>query len=315
MKPKVFVSHATEDKERFVLQFAERLRQNGIDAWVDRWEMHPGDSLVSKIFDEGIRNAQAVIVVLSKVSVEKPWVKEELNVACVNRINNGCKLIPVVIDDCEIPEVLIDTLWERIADLSSYQLSLDRIVASIFGVTDKPPLGSPPEYLQSFGRSIDGLNNIDSLVLKLSCKAAIESDNKRINPGNVFLREGRLHLPDQELKDALEVLDGEGYIKLVRDMVSSLFSYDITTLGLETYANAYIPNYQETIVALISAIVNKNMENNIELQQELNIPKMLLDHILDVLEAKSFLSQKKLSQGFSQLSNVSPALRRFLDAG
>jgi len=315
MKPKVFVSHATEDKDHFVLQFAERLRQNGIDAWVDKWEMHPGDSLVSKIFDEGIRNAQAVIVVLSKISVEKPWVKEELNVACVNRINNGCKLIPVVIDDCKIPEVLKNTVWVRIHDLSAYQSSLERIVASIFGATSRPPLGSPPEYLQSIGRSIGGLNSIDSLVLRLSCEAAIESGNKRINPGNVFLSEGRSHLPNQELKDSLEVLDSEGHINLIRDMVSSLFRYHITRLGLETYANAYIPNYQETIVALISAIVNKNMENNTELQQELSEPKMLVDHILDVLEDKGFLSQGKLSQGFSQLSNVSPALRRFLDAG
>ena len=36
---KVLVSHASEDKERFVLGFAERLRKNSIDAWVDTWEM------------------------------------------------------------------------------------------------------------------------------------------------------------------------------------------------------------------------------------------------------------------------------------
>jgi hypothetical protein len=65
MNPKVFISHASEDKERFVLDFAKKLFDKGIYAWVDKWEMLPGDSLVDKIFEEGIKNAQAVIVVIS----------------------------------------------------------------------------------------------------------------------------------------------------------------------------------------------------------------------------------------------------------
>ncbi len=68
MNPKVFVSHASEDKGRFVIEFSQKLRSKGVDAWVDKWEMLPGDSLVDKIFEEGIKNAQAVIVVISKNS-------------------------------------------------------------------------------------------------------------------------------------------------------------------------------------------------------------------------------------------------------
>jgi hypothetical protein len=37
--PKVFLSHASEDKARFVLSFAEKLHNNGIDVWLDKWEM------------------------------------------------------------------------------------------------------------------------------------------------------------------------------------------------------------------------------------------------------------------------------------
>jgi len=43
--PKAFISHASEDKVRFVLGFATKLREKGIDAWLDRWEIKPGDSL------------------------------------------------------------------------------------------------------------------------------------------------------------------------------------------------------------------------------------------------------------------------------
>ena len=71
MSPKVFLSHASEDKDRFVLNFATKLMQKGIDVWLDKWEILPGDSLIDKIFEEGIKNAQAVIVVLSTHSVDK----------------------------------------------------------------------------------------------------------------------------------------------------------------------------------------------------------------------------------------------------
>ena len=56
--PRPFISHAHADKERFVLEFARRLRSKGIDAWVDSWEMLPGDSLVDKIFNEGLKSVR-----------------------------------------------------------------------------------------------------------------------------------------------------------------------------------------------------------------------------------------------------------------
>jgi hypothetical protein len=314
MSPKVFISHASEDKDRFVLQFAEQLRRNGIDAWLDKWEMLPGDSLIDKIFEEGIKEAKAVIVVLSTFSVKKPWVREELNAACIKRINNGSKLIPVVIDDCEIPEALNSTVWERISNISDYETSLQRIISQIFGAIDKPPIGSPPNYIKSFASTINGLNNIDSLILRLSCEAAVELGNDFIDPNKVFLKDDRPLIPLNELEDSLDILDREGYIKLSRTIGRGLHSYQITTYGFEAYANACIPNYQNKIIALVSAIVNQNLESNSALQQELNEPQVLVDHIIDVLEAHGHLEQAKMLGGFSHIYNVSPALKRLLSS-
>ncbi len=142
--PKVFVSHASEDRQRFVMPFAQRLRENGVDAWLDQWEMKPGDSLVDKIFEEGLRNAQAVIIVLSAASVNKPWVREELNLSVVKRIGKGLKIIPVVIDACEVPEALQSTIWQRIDDLQQYDDAFQRILDAVFDRSPKPPLGEKP---------------------------------------------------------------------------------------------------------------------------------------------------------------------------
>lgn len=120
----------------------QRLRANGVDAWLDQWEMKPGDSLVDKIFEEGLKDARAVIIVLSSISVQKPWVREELNASVVSRISRGTKLIPVVIDECEVPESLQSTVWQKIDSLVDYSESFQRILSAIFDVTDKPAMAS-----------------------------------------------------------------------------------------------------------------------------------------------------------------------------
>ena len=88
MNPKVFISYGSEDRD-FVLSLADKLRKKGIDPWVDKLKILPGDSLVDKIFEEGIKNAEAILIVLSQSSVQKKWVREELNASVVKRIEKG----------------------------------------------------------------------------------------------------------------------------------------------------------------------------------------------------------------------------------
>ena len=158
-RSKVFISHASEDKDRFVLEFAKKLRENGVDAWVDVWEMLPGDSLVDKVFYEGIKNARAMIVVLSNYSVEKPWVREELNRGFLDRLSGKCRIIPVVIDECPIPEPLRSTIWQKIDNLDNYEIEFNRILEAVYGRINKPALGSPPEIARRAQLIDDLLNN------------------------------------------------------------------------------------------------------------------------------------------------------------
>ena len=116
-----------------------------------KWEILPGDSLVDKIYEEGLKHAQAVIVVLSRNSINKPWARDELNAAVVKKINGLSKLIPVVIDDCAIPEALSSTVWQRIGSLASYERELERIVSAILDHREKPPIGDLPLYATTSG--------------------------------------------------------------------------------------------------------------------------------------------------------------------
>ncbi|MGG2019686.1 toll/interleukin-1 receptor domain-containing protein [Pseudomonas sp. S8] len=311
MSPKVFVSHASEDKDRFVLNFAKQLRANGVDAWLDKWEMLPGDSLITKIFEEGIKGAQAVIVVLSKNSVEKPWVKHELDAACVKRINNGSKLIPVVIDDCEVPEVLKATLWEKIYDTDSYQPSLERIVASIFGASDKPALGKPPIYVNNFGPSVAGHNNIDSLVYKLACEFALETGSRHVSI-SAFCKNGNLTIPEHQLRESVEALGEHGTFDIQHFLGGEFPSVSITDSGFELYASEHVENYGVVFRSVVSAIVNNSCTSLSQINNELNFKSFLIEHVLRILARRQKISVTWFLGGDCLISNVSPSLRRSL---
>src|SRR5262249_47207268 len=148
----------------FVIPFATALRGKGVDAWVDNWEIRAGDSIVQKIFDEGIAQASLVIVVLSPISVTKKWVREELDAAVVNRIEKSTRLIPVIIDDCDIPQALRATKHVRY-DGNDLEAVVAKVADSIFRRSDKPALGPPPEFVKSALPPIPGLDNIDVQVI------------------------------------------------------------------------------------------------------------------------------------------------------
>jgi len=85
MTSSVFLSHNHKDKE-FVRRLARDLEGHGIRYWLDEAEMTIGDSLIHKI-REGIDSVDYFAVVLSKNSVNAPWVVNELDVAMNHQIN------------------------------------------------------------------------------------------------------------------------------------------------------------------------------------------------------------------------------------
>jgi hypothetical protein len=312
MNPKVFVSHASDDKKRFVLDFAEKLRSKGVDAWVDKWEMLPGDSLVDKIFEEGIKNAQAIIVVLSQFSVSKKWVREELNAGMVKKIDENSKLIPVVIDECEIPECLKSTVWERINDVSSYEDEFERIISAIYGHTSKPPLGAPPPYSQTIIDTISDLTKIDTMIFKALCEKAIEKGYPHVEPASIAYQVTELGISEGDFLDTLEILDSRGYLEAQRAMGGSIPIVDISTYGFDEYARVFIGDYDEIITAVGFELVNTKNHDNQAIMNAINQPKMVVDHILKVFETSNWVTLSQTMGDTTWVVDISPELKRKL---
>lgn len=77
-KIKLFLSHASEDKDDFVRPLFEALETAGFDPWFDEKSLVLGDSLLQKI-GAGLRDSDYGIVVLSPAFFRKDWPANELN--------------------------------------------------------------------------------------------------------------------------------------------------------------------------------------------------------------------------------------------
>jgi len=313
--PRVFLSHASEDKERFVIRFAERLVERGVDVWLDKWEILPGDSLVDKIFEEGLAKASAVIVVLSQYSVAKPWVREELNAGVVSRINKQTKIIPVIIDKCEIPEALQSTVWQLIEDPAGYERELDTIVHAIYEHRQKPAIGKPPRYASAHLDRISGLQSPDTLVLKTTCEIMIETGQNFLTPEALAPKVAEFEIAEQQMVESLLILGGRSYLKLRKVLDShhaGIAHFQATDYGIGQYAQHFVPDYDQFIRDVGLEILNQGKSNNFEIVDSLGRPIFLVDHVLRVFHSRGWIKTAGTLSGHLHIISISPELgRRF----
>jgi len=315
--PKVFISHASEDKERFVLDFATKLYSKGIEAWVDRWEMRPGDSLVTKIFEEGIKNAQAMIVVISEYSVDKKWVRAELNVGVVKQIEQATRLIPVIIgnvDDSQLPESLRDTVWVHVRDLDNYDAEFKSIVGVIYGWTEKPSLGEPPAYTRLPTDTIPSLNQVDSWVLKLCCEAQLVEGSLEVilQPEVIFEQTEKMDLHRDEVLEALEVLENRRYLILNKPLAGGVYGLRPTNYGFGEYARKYLPDYDSIFRSVALDIVNHQRNDSRQIVKALGLPAVIVEHVLNELHGRRYIGKQTMGSGLIYIHTVSPELKRWL---
>jgi len=312
--PKAFISHASEDKDRFVIRFATKLREKGVDAWLDKWELLPGDSLIEKIFEEGIKNADAFLVVLSCNSIGKPWVREELDAGMIKKIEKTCKLIPVIIDQCEIPTTLKHLVWVKIRDLQDYENELMQIVNTIFGTIDKPPLGPAPKYLaKSIIDYLPDLTKTDNLVFAAFYRRYLQENSKLLWSVPIYQELRDSDLTDDEINESLEILEGRGYIKLVRQIGGNIKyeTVELYTSSLDTFLRKELQNYNNIIKDIASVIVNEDVQTNDALNECIDVSPAIVNHILDLFESRGIVELSK-TIGSTYIVSVSPELKRML---
>ena len=94
---KAFISHASEDKDKFVRELYQKLSRFGLKIWYDEFTLKVGDSL-SRSIDNGLKESDFGIVVLSKNFLSKDWTDYEYRSLISKEVNNKPAILPVWLD-------------------------------------------------------------------------------------------------------------------------------------------------------------------------------------------------------------------------
>jgi len=315
-QPKVFICHASEDKLRFVIPFATALRDKGVEAWVDQFEILAGDNIVEKIFSEGIEQASAVIAVVSQASLSKPWVREEISVAFVRRIEGRCKLIPIVLDDAQVPAALSALRWERVADVANFGEVLDRVLRSVFNQYDKPPLGSPPSFVTQNVTEIPTLSRIDSQVLVGCCIASIKEDKLLLENITLLDIESEIGISDEAFCESLDVLHHKGLIEVEKIDNGDVTGCTPRVAGFDLFLRATDPQYANHFRQVIARIVNNGDLDGKPMMAATGLPARVIYHFVSFLSLQRHLTFLDCNQyGCAQfkITSVNATLRRALE--
>jgi hypothetical protein len=119
----IFISynHADKNTAESLARILVQAKQN---IWIDQWELNAGDSLIEKI-EEALGGADAILVLLSKNSTQSEWCKKELRSGLLRELEEKAVLvIPIVLDDCEIPLFVREKLWIDFRKNKDEQLTL-----------------------------------------------------------------------------------------------------------------------------------------------------------------------------------------------
>ena len=209
--PKAFLSYSHADKE-LATKLANTLRASGVDVWFDKWDILPGDSLIQKIFEEGLANADVFMVLVSKNSVNSRWVRQELDVALVKRIEGITRVIPVVVDGVNPPEHLRTLRW---VDLSrDFDTAVRELQGAIYQVHERPPLGRAPEFMRQQLSSVGGLSRVGTTIGLLLIRTGKDEigNEEHFTPKDI---QERLGLSVEEVNDGIDELESHGLVETV----------------------------------------------------------------------------------------------------
>jgi 5'-deoxynucleotidase YfbR-like HD superfamily hydrolase len=105
--PTVFLSHSSANKT-FVKRVKTSLEQYKIKTWLDEANIKPGESITESL-QKGLNECDVLLLFLTPHSVQSGWVRSEWQSRFAVQVSTRkVKVLPLLIEDCDIPEFLKD---------------------------------------------------------------------------------------------------------------------------------------------------------------------------------------------------------------
>jgi hypothetical protein len=154
--PKAFVSysHDSQEHKKWVLDFATRLRNSGVDAILDQWELKPGDDL-AHFMERHLASADRVLMVCTNRYVEKAnagsgGVGYEKMIVTADLLKNidSNKVIPIIRQNGThiVPTFLRSKLFLDFSREDQLEFAFDELIRTLHDAPlfVKPQVGNSP---------------------------------------------------------------------------------------------------------------------------------------------------------------------------
>ena len=154
--PNVFISysHDSQEHKKWVLDFATRLRNTGVDAIIDQWELKPGDDL-PHFMETSLTKAEWILMICTDRYVEKAnagtggvgYEKMIITSDLMKRIDSN-KVIPIIRQQGthNVPTFLKSKLFLDFSRPDMFEFSFDELIRTLHNspLFVKPPVGNSP---------------------------------------------------------------------------------------------------------------------------------------------------------------------------
>lgn len=179
--PKAFISysHDSQEHKKWVLDFATRLRNIGVDAMLDQWDIGPGDD-IPHFMERSLAAADRVLMICTEKYVEKAnagaggvgYEKMIVTADLMRKIDSN-KIIPVVrqMGGVSLPTFLGSKFYLNFSRDDQYESSFDDLARALHNAPlfVKPPISNNPftPVASSAKRSGDALLELMAHVVRI----------------------------------------------------------------------------------------------------------------------------------------------------
>jgi hypothetical protein len=311
--PKAFLCHATPDKDVYVQPFGEALAVHGIHAWVDTWEILPGDSLLTRI-EAGIGEAGYFLPFLSERSLGRPWVRAEIEMAVTRRMLDRLRIIPLLIgvDVPELPLFLQTIRGVRIVGEAGIPAAAQEVADAIHGVSRRPVIHAQPAYTAT--PTVPGLSPADMAVLRAACERSVVVDQPEIDFDEIVDELAHAGLAAQTIRDSAAVLCEKGLLH-APGVPGNPFRYlEVRPRGFDVYATVFLPDYgtvyRRIAVAIASAPDYNPDVDAASISKALTIPHRIVNHVYEHLALRGKITLSDELSPSHEAVTVSASFRR-----
>ena len=180
--PKVFISysHDSAKHKQWVLAFATTLRDRGIDAILDQWDLKPGDDL-PHFMETNLEESEYAVMICTRKYVEKAnagaggvgYEKMIMTSTSLSNISEN-NVIPIIREksDTPVPTFLKTKLYIDFTNNDEIEFSLDQLLRTLLNAPlfQKPEIGKnhfKPLQDATLKKTSDGLLEVMKHVVNV----------------------------------------------------------------------------------------------------------------------------------------------------